>query len=99
MREERVMFHFLTDHPMITMLALMFLGSGAYYIYQVWLRPQLIPESEIAVMAEELLAQHGLEARNFVTTLMDRAERRVELFEQGRLRRVLNYLEARQPPI
>ena len=56
------MFHFLTDHPMITMLALMFLGSGAYYEYQVWLRPQLISESEIEGLAEELLAQHGLES-------------------------------------
>ena len=93
------MFHFLTDHPKITLLALMFFGSGAYYEYQVWLRPLLIHESEIEGLAEELLAQHGHEAHNFVTTLMDRAERRVELFEQGRLRRVLNYLEARQPPI
>ena len=93
------MFHFFTDHPMFCLLALMFLGSGTYYEYQVWLRPLLIPESEIEGLAEELLVLHGLEAHNFVTTLMDRAERRVELFEQGRLRRVLNYLEARQPPI
>ena len=93
------MFYLLIDHPMFCLLALMFLGSGAYYEDQAWLRPLLIPESEIAGMAEEILAQHGHEAHNFVTTLMDRAERRVELFEQGRLLRVLNYLEARQPPI
>ena len=47
---------------MITLLSLMFLGSGAYYEYQVWLRPLLIPESEIAGVAEEVLAQHGLES-------------------------------------
>jgi hypothetical protein len=91
------MFSFAIDHPIIMMTASMFLAVGAYYEFQLRLRPLIIPYKEIESMAAELLTQHGSEAGYVASTLIDRAEHRVDPYEQGRWRRVLKFLEANNP--
>ena len=91
------MFQFVADHPIIAMSIFMFVSAGAYHEYQLRLRPLFISKSEIETLAAELIASHGENAADVVSSLIERSEFRVDPFEQGQWRRVLKHIAESQP--
>ena len=86
------MFEFVSGYPMIAMSIVMLLCAGAYHAYQFRLRPLLIPKHVIETLATEFRCDHGTEAADVVSNLIDRAQFRGDPFEQGRLKRVLKHI-------
>lgn len=66
--------------------------------WEVWqglIRPRLIPESEIAAIADELVLRYGDRAEEIAFINEDRAWRYSDSFEQGKWQRVRLKLEGR----
>ena len=82
------MFQLVSDHPMIAVSIFMFVSFVAYHEYQLRFRPLFISKSEIETLAAEFIQDHGENAADVVSSLIERAEFRVDPFEQGQWRRV-----------
>ena len=81
-------FIFISDHP-IAMSFAAFVGMIiAWAIYQQFIRPMLIPKSEITEEAERLIQQYGPEAEHNAHIEEDRVWRYSDLYAQGKWRRV-----------
>ena len=90
------MFQLVADHPMITMSIVVLGCVAAYHEYQLRFRPLFISKSEIETLAAEFIQDHGENAADVVSSLIERAEFRVDLFEQGQWRRVLKHIAESQ---
>ena len=91
------MFQLVTDHPMITMSIVMCVSVATYHEYQLRFRPLFISKSEIETLTAEFIQDHGENAADVVSSLIERAEFRVDPFEQGQLRRVLKHIAESRP--
>jgi p-aminobenzoyl-glutamate transporter AbgT len=58
-------------------------GASAWYVWQLAIKPRLVPRDKIKRMADELEAQHGDDAEDIAFTEEDSAWRRSETFQQG----------------
>ncbi len=63
-------------------------GSFGWHIWELYIRPRLIPENEIIEIAENMLAKFGADAEERALIEEDHAWRRSESFEQGTWHRV-----------
>ena len=91
------MFQLVSDHPMIAVSIFMFVSFVAYHEYQLRFRPLFISKSEIETLAAEFIQDHGENAADVVSSLIERAEFRIDPFEQGQWRRVLKHIAESQP--
>ncbi|HVW57833.1 MAG TPA: hypothetical protein VHC00_19325 [Rhizobiaceae bacterium] len=67
-------------------------GAIGWEIWQGQIRPRLIPEAEIEAIASEMFARYGDQAEEMAFINEDRAWRYSDSFEQGKWRRVRNYI-------
>ena len=74
-------------------------GTFAWHMWELSIRPRLIPNEKIKRMADELIAKHGGEAAEVASINEDRAWRRSETFEQGMWRRVRKEIEIGPKPV
>lgn len=70
-------------------------GAIAWEVWQGFIRPRRIPQSEIEAVASDLIAQCGQRAEEIAFINEDRAWRYSDSFEQGKWRRVRLFLNRR----
>ena len=70
-------------------------GAIGWEVWQGLIRPRLIPKSEIAAIADELVLRYGERAEEIAFINEDRAWRYSDSFEQGKWQRVRLKLEGR----
>lgn len=70
-------------------------GPLVCFIWQYLIAPRLIPTTEIAAVADQLIARHGRRAEYAAFIEQDAAWRRSDTFAQGRWRRVRRELHRR----
>ena len=86
------MVQLIVDHPTIAASIIVMLSVAANHEYELRLRPLFIPKSEIETLAATARRDHGADAAFVASILIDRAQIRIEPFEQGQWRRVLKYI-------
>lgn len=73
-------------------------GTFAWHMWELSIRPWLVPNEKIKRMADELITEHGDEAAEIASINEGRAWRRSETFEQGMWRRVRKEIEIGRKP-
>jgi len=63
-------------------------GTLVWHIWELAIRPRLIPAEIVQQLADKLIALHGPQAEEMAFIEEDRAWRYSETFEQGKWRRV-----------
>ncbi|HEY0281979.1 MAG TPA: hypothetical protein VGC27_05095 [Rhizomicrobium sp.] len=64
------------------------LGIPLWQVWDLIIRPRLIPIGEIKALADTMIAKHGLRAEEMAFVEEDRAWRYSDAFEQGKWHRV-----------
>lgn len=80
--------NFITAYPVAVAFGAFVGMIFAWAILQQFIRPMLIPKTEINNMADELFQKHGPEAEYHAHIEEDRAWRYSDTYEQGKWRRV-----------
>jgi hypothetical protein len=68
-------------------------GTLLWHIWDLSIRPRLIPVGDIKALADDMIANHGPRAEEIAFIEEDRAWRYSETFEQGKWRRVRKHIE------
>jgi hypothetical protein len=78
----------VTAHPVLAYFAAGLACAEIYTELQRWILPLRIPATEVAKIAEDLVAQFGPEALNVAVIEQDRALHYSDPYQQGKWRRV-----------
>jgi hypothetical protein len=80
----------------ICLLTLPVWGSLLLHVWEVWVKPRLVRQADIAALAQRLIAEHGPDCEHHAAIEEDYAWRRGNVFEQAVWRRVRRELSRRR---
>jgi hypothetical protein len=90
------MIQFVIDYPLLAYLAAGMTFAVIFTETQRWILPSRIPATEIARLADDLIANFGPQAAEVAELKQDRALHNSDPYEQGKWRRVEREIRRRR---